>query len=201
MRAIFLPITLLAIMAASSASPVPTDIEEDYSNIGYLSHPEGDMVLYRVEDEENELWNDMVEADEPRHLEKRSPIPFFDPLSLKFAPVNLPFTLKQLPFDKKVAKKVLKKYKKPKLIKKKVLFSPLIKKGAKKLAIVGVPTAALAGGTGLAGFALTSSLPALPALPAIPALGGLGAAGAGAGLTNVPPFFPIPPLQPQQNRN
>ena len=77
-----MPITLLAIMAASSASPTPTGIEEDYSNIGYLSHPEGDMVLYRVDDDE--LWNDMVEADEPRHLAKRSPVTPFDPISKKF---------------------------------------------------------------------------------------------------------------------
>merc|ERR1719245_1825044 len=170
-------------MAASLASPVPTDIEEDYSNIGYLSHPEGDMLLYRVEDEEDELWNDLVEGDEPRHLEKRSPL--FDPISFK---AEKPFWK----IDKKVTKKVLKKFVKPKLIKKKILFSPVIKKGAKKFALVGVPTAALAAGSGLAGFALTSSLPTLPALRA---------AGAGAGLTNIPPFFPIPPLQPQNNRD
>merc|ERR1719410_1481201 len=162
-------------MAASSASPFPTDIEENYSNIGYLSHPEGDMVLYRVDDDEDELWNDMVEGDEPRHLERRSPNQ------------GLFFTKKYK------AKKLLKKAKKFKPI-----WKPKAKKLAKKFAIVGVPTAALAGGTGLAGFALTSSLPALPALPAIPALG---AAGAGAGLTNIPPFFPIPPLQPQNNRD
>ena len=172
-----MPITLLAIMAASSASP---DIEEDFSNIGYLSHPEGDMVLYRVDGKDDELWNDMVEGDEPRHLEKRSPVTPFDPISKKY-------------IAKSKAKKFLVK-----AIKFKPIWKPKAKKLAKKLAIVGIPTAALAGGTGLAGFALTSSLPALPALPAIPALG---AAGAGAGLTNIPPFFPIPPLQPQQNRD
>ena len=175
-----MPITLLAIMAASSASPAPNGIEEDYLDTGYLSHPEGDMVLYRVNDDEDELWNDMVEADEPRHLEKRSPVTPFDPISKKY-------------IAKLKAKKFLVKAKKLKPI-----WKPKAKKLAKKLAIVGIPTAALAGGTGLAGFALTSSLPALPALPAIPALG---AAGAGAGLTNIPPFFPIPPLQPQQNRD
>ena len=186
---------MLAIMAASSASPVPTDIEEDYSNVGYMSHPEVDLVLYRVGDNEDELWNDMVEADEPRHLERRSPL--FNLPSLP-DPITLKLRKKQLPLDKKF----FKKFKKPKLIKKKIIFSPVIKKvakkGAKKFAIVGVPTAALAAGSGLAGFALTSSLPALPALPAIPALG---AAGAGAGLTNIPPFFPIPPLQAPQNRD
>ena len=130
---------MLAIMAASSASPVSTDIEEDYSNIGYLSHPEGDMVLYRVGDDEDELWNDMVEADEPRHLAKRSPVTPFDPISKKY-------------IAKLKAKKFLVKAKKLKPI-----WKPKAKKLAKKLAIVGIPTAALAGGTGLGGFALSQA--------------------------------------------
>ena len=121
-----MPITLLAIIAVSSASPVLTDIEEDYSNIGYLSHPEGDMVLYRVDDDEDELWNDMVEADEPRHLEKRSPVTPFDPISKKY-------------IAKSKAKKFLVK-----AIKFKPIWKPKAKKLAKKLAIVGIPTAALA---------------------------------------------------------
>ena len=127
---------MLAIMAASSASP---DIEEDFSNIGYLSHPEGDMVLYRVNDDEDELWNDMVEADEPRHLEKRSPVTPFDPISKKY-------------IAKLKSKKFLLKAKKLKPI-----WKPKAKKLAKKLAIVGIPTAALAGGTGLGGFGLSQA--------------------------------------------
>ena len=92
------------------------------------------MVLYRVNDDEDDLWNDMVEADEPRHLERRSPNQ------------GLFFTKKYK------AKKLLKKAKKLKPI-----WKPKAKKLAKKLAIVGIPTAgvALAGGGG--GFALSQA--------------------------------------------
>ena len=59
-------ITLLAILAASSASPVPSDVIEENSN----------------DNGEVGQWNDLVVLDEPRHLEKRSPlIPPFDPIS------------------------------------------------------------------------------------------------------------------------
>ena len=141
------------------------------------SHPVDTEVAYWEDQDGAEEWNEIRQVVEPRHLAKRSPI-----CKRSASPCII-----------KKSKKLLLKAKKLKPI-----WKPKAKKLAKKLAIVGIPTAALAGGTGLAGFALTSSLPALPALPAIPALG---AAGAGAGLTNIPPFFPIPPLQPQQNRD
>ena len=73
-----LPILLLAIAVASSASPIPTDIGEDYSDFGFPSHPDDSLVIYRVPE------GDIIEAEELRHLEKRSPlVPFPFPLAKK----------------------------------------------------------------------------------------------------------------------
>ena len=123
---------LLAILVASSASPIPTDIGEDYSDIGFLSHPDESHVIYRVAED------DIIEAEEPRHLEKRSPL------------VPFPFPLAKKKFKKPLKKKPKKVFLKPKLLKK----SPFIKKGIKK----GGPPLLLASGL---------SLPAAPAIPAV----------------------------------
>jgi len=170
-----LTITLLAILATSSASPVPSDVIEDNSDVVFLSHPDSAAVVFRNDNGEVGQWNDLVVLDEPRHLEKRSPL------------------IKKTLIKKTLKKKLLKKalLKKPKLLLKK----KLLKKGLK----VAVPTALASGPAGLAGFALTSSLPALPALPA------LGAAGAGAPFAaSSLPFIPpiqIPSFGGQSNRN
>ena len=139
-------------MVASSASPIPTDIGEDYSDIGFLSHPDESLVIYRVAED------DIIEAEEPRHLEKRSPL------------VPFPFPLAKKKFKKPLKKKPKKVFLKPKLLKK----SPFIKKGIKK----GGPPLLLAG----AGL----SAPSIPAigfgLPAGAAgLAALGAFGGGGG--------------------
>merc|ERR1712066_681254 len=153
MLAMSLPIVLLAIAVASSASPVPTDIKEDYSDFGFLSHPDDSLVIYRVAE------GDIIEAEELRHLEKRSPL------------VPFPFPLAKKPLKKPPKKKKPKKvFLKPKLLKK----SPFIKKGIKK----GGPPLLLAG----AGL----SAPSIPAvgfgLPAGAAgLAALGAFGGGFG--------------------
>merc|ERR1712066_454791 len=141
MLAMSLPIVLLAIAVASSASPVPTDIGEDYSDFGFLSHPDDSLVIYRVAE------GDIIEAEELRHLEKRSPL------------VPFPFPLAKKPLKKPLKKKPKKVFLKPKLLKK----SPFIKKGIKK----GGPPLLLAG----AGL----SAPSIPAVgfgypPALPAL-------------------------------
>ena len=67
-------ITLLAILAASSASPVPSDTIEDNSDVVFLSHPNSAAVVFRNDNGEVGQWNDLVVLDEPRHLEKRSPL-------------------------------------------------------------------------------------------------------------------------------
>ena len=135
---------LLAILVASSASPIPTDIGEDYSDIGFLSHPDESLVIYRVAED------DIIEAEEPRHLEKRSPL------------VPFPFPLAKKPLKKPLKKKPKKLFLKPKVLKK----SPFIKKPIKKgIKFGGTPLLA----SGLSG----------PSIPAIPAIG-LGGAGAGA---------------------
>jgi len=182
-----LTITLLAILAASSASPVPSDVIEENSDVVFLSHPDGAAVVFRNDNGEVGQWNDLVVLDEPRHLEKRSPlIPPFDPISKK---------LKLKLIKKTLKKKLLKKKAKKFAIKLKPFKKPALKKGLK----VAVPTALASGPAGLAGFALTSSLPALPALPA------LGAAGAGAPFAaSSLPFIPqiqIPSFGGQSNRN
>ena len=143
-----LPIALLAIAVASSASPVPTDIGEDYSDFGFLSHPDDGLVIYRVAE------GDIIEAEELRHLEKRSPL------------VPFPFPLAKKPLKKKPKKVFLK----PKVLKK----SPFIKKGIKK----GGPPLLLAG----AGLS-APSIPAVGfGLPAGAAgLAALGAFGGGFG--------------------
>ena len=142
---------LLAIAVASSASPIPTDIGEDYSDIAFLSHPDDSLVIYRVAE------GDIIEAEELRHLEKRSPKkPFPFPLGKKKFK-------KPLKFAPKKGKKLLKKS--PFILKKGIKKSPFIKKGLKK----GGPPLLLASGL------------SFPAVPAIPAIGfGVPAGGAGA---------------------
>ena len=135
---------LLAIFVASSASPIPTDVGEDYSDIGFLSYPDESLVIYRV------AQDDIIEAEELRHLEKRSPL------------VPFPFPLAKKKFKKPLKKKPKKVFLKPKLLKK----SPFIKKGIKK----GGPPLLLAG----AGL----SAPSIPAIGLGGA--GAGAAGLGA---------------------
>ena len=44
---------LLAIFVASSASPIPTDVGEDYSDIGFLSYPDESLVIYRVAEDDS----------------------------------------------------------------------------------------------------------------------------------------------------
>lgn len=132
-----LPLTLLAIIVASSATAEPIDNYEDYSDIGFLSHPDDVTVLYRDADDEEVQWNDHVQADESRHLAKRSPVPPFDPISKKL---------------KKKAKKLLLKVKK---------LKPLIKKGAKLAALAGGT-----GLAGFGMTSSLPGLPALPALGA-----------------------------------
>ena len=173
-----LPIVLLAIAVASSASPIPTDIGEDYSDFGFPSHPDDSLVIYRVPE------GDIVEAEELRHLEKRSPlVPFPFPLAkkpLKKKPKKVflkPKLLKKSPFIKKAAIKGKFGFKKAKLgpkkalkfipkkvLKKTVITSPKIKKFAPKIK---------------AGSAL-SSLPALGA-GSLPSLGAVSLVGGGAG--------------------
>ena len=123
---------LLAIFVASSASPIPTDVGEDYSDIGFLSYPDESPGIYRVAED------DIIEAEELRHLEKRSPL------------VPFPFPLAKKKFKKPLKKKPKKVFLKPKLLKK----SPFIKKGIKK----GGPPLLLASGL---------SLPVAPAIPAV----------------------------------
>ena len=144
-----LPIVLLAIAVASSASPIPTDIGEDYSDFGFLSHPDDSLVIYRVPE------GDIIEAEELRHLEKRSPL------------VPFPFPLAKKPLKKKPKKVFLK----PKLLKK----SPFIKKGIKK----GGPPLLLASGLSLpAGPAIPAVGFGLPAGAAgLAALGAFGGGG------------------------
>ena len=139
-------------MVVSSAFAQPIDLVDDFSAIGFLSHPDDATVLYRYDNEEEEQQNDLVEVDEPRHLEKRSPlIPPFDPISK---------TLK-LKLLKKKAKKFaikLKPFKKPAL---------------KKLPKLAVPL----GGVGaLGGAGALSRVPGgpgrfLPSLPSLPSFG------------------------------
>merc|ERR1711935_1068054 len=108
-----LPLILLATYVASSSFAVPIDLVDDFSAFDFLSHPDDATVLYRYDNHEDEQRSDIVEADEPRHLEKRSPIFPFDPITK---------TLKLK--AKKFAKKVL-------------LKSPKIKKFGKKAAKLG----------------------------------------------------------------
>ena len=172
-----LPILLLAIAVASSASPVPTDIGEDYSDFGFPSHPDDSLVIYRAPE------GDIIEAEELRHLEKRSPlVPFPFPLAkkpLKKKPKKVflkPKLLKKSPFIKKAAIKGKFGFKKAKLgpkkaikflpkkvLKKTVIKSPKIKKFGPKIK---------------AGSAL-SSLPALGS--GLPTLGAVSLVGGGAG--------------------
>ena len=99
-----LPITLLAILAASSASPVPTHTLEDYSDPRFLSHPnEKTDVILKFEEGKGQ-WSDIIEANEPRHLERRSPFVF----------------------KKKIFK--TKKVSKPKVLKKTVVSKPKVVK-------------------------------------------------------------------------
>ena len=165
---ILLPITLLAILVASSASPVPTDTTEDFSDLSFLSHPnEKTDIVLKFEEGEGQ-WNDIIEANEPRHLERRSP----SVLKKKFfktKKVSKPKVLKKtVVATPKLVKK--KKISKPKVAKKLKKASPVLKKGAK----VAAPAALAAGGTGLAASAGVPALPlSLPALPALPTLAAL----------------------------
>jgi len=142
-----LPLTLLATLVVSSAFAQPIDLVDDFSAIDFLSHPDDATVLYRYDNEEEEQRNDIVEADEPRHLEKRSPIPPFDPFS-----------------------KTLKLIAKGPLLQKALLKSPKIKKFGKKAAKLGAFGLVGAGGLGAASLAGT----AFPTLGA--GLGGAGGA-------------------------
>merc|ERR1712154_275418 len=143
-----------AIAVASSSSPIPTDIGEDYSDFVFPSHPDDGLVIYRVAE------GDIIEAEELRHLEKRSPlVPFPSPLAkkpLKKKPKKVflkPKLLKKSPFIKKAAIKGKFGFKKAKLGPKKAIkFLP--KKVIKKVAKFGPKIKA--------GSAL-SSLPALGA--------------------------------------
>jgi len=148
-----LPLTLLATLVVSSAFAQPIDLVDDFSAIGFLSHPDDDDApeLYRYDNEEEEQQNDLVEADEPRHLEKRSPKFPFDPITKKL----------KLKLLKKKAKKFaikLKPFKKPAL---------------KKLPKLAVPL----GGVGaLGGAGALSRVPGgpgrfLPSLPSLPSFG------------------------------
>ena len=71
-----MPITLLAILAASSASPVPTHTLEDYSDPSFLSHPNEKTDIYLKLEESEGQGSDIIEANEPRHLQRRSPFVF-----------------------------------------------------------------------------------------------------------------------------
>ena len=144
-------ITLLAILAASSASPVPSDVIEDNSDVVFLSHPNSAAVAFRNDNGEVGQLNDLVVLDEPRHLEKRSPKFPFDPITKKL----------KLKLLKKKAKKFaikLKPFKKPAL---------------KKLPKLAVPL----GGVGaLGGAGALSRVPGgpgrfLPSLPSLPSFG------------------------------
>jgi len=146
-----LPLTILATLVVSSAFAQPIDLVDDFSAIGFLSHPDDATVLYRYDNDEEERWNDIVEADEPRHLEKRSPKFPFDPITKKL----------KLKLLKKKAKKFaikLKPFKKPAL---------------KKLPKLAVPL----GGVGaLGGAGALSRVPGgpgrfLPSLPSLPSFG------------------------------
>merc|ERR1712154_31758 len=103
-----------AIAVASSSSPIPTDIGEDYSDFVFPSHPDDGLVIYRVAE------GDIIEAEELRHLEKRSPL------------VPFPFPLAKKPLKKKPKKVFLKPklLKKSPFIKKVAIFGPKIKAGS-----------------------------------------------------------------------
>jgi len=103
-----LPLTLLATLVVSSAFAQPIDLVDDFSAIDFLSHPDDATVLYRYDNEEEEQRNDIVEADEPRHLEKRSPIPPFDPISKKLKLKAKKLALKLKPFKLPALKKLPK---------------------------------------------------------------------------------------------
>ena len=119
------------------------------------SHPVDTEVAYWEDQDGAEEWNEIRQVVEPRHLARRSPI-----CKRSASPCII-----------KKSKKLLLKAKKLKPI-----WKPKAKKLAKKLAIVGIPTAAaLSGGVSL------PTLPALPALPPLAELGIIGAVGGGAG--------------------
>jgi len=139
-------------MVACSASHLPTEVAEIYANTSLLSHPKNATVTSGID----RLWNYIGDKVETRHMEKRSPlIPFPFPLAKK--KFKLPLLGK--PFALAGAPKLLKK-----------APGPLKKLG---------PAALLAGGSGLGGLSLPSSIPAKPAIggksssPAIPAVGAL----------------------------
>ena len=189
---------LLAIAVASSASPIPTDIGEDYSDFGFPSHPDDSLVIYRVSE------GDIIEAEELRHLEKRSPlVPFPFPLAkkpLKKKPKKLflkPKLLKKSPFIKKAAIKGKFGFKKAKLGPKKA-FKFIPKKVLKKT-VIKSPKIKKFGPKIKAGSAL-SSLPALgsglPTLGAVSLVGG----GAGAGTGGLAAVFG-PPAAASLSRN
>merc|ERR1712115_459077 len=129
-----LPLTLLALGAAAA---VPIEDYDDYSAVSLQSHPVDTEVAYWEDQDGADEWNEIRQVVEPRHLAKRSPI-----CKRSASPCLI-----------KKSKKLLLKAKKLKPI-----WKPKAKKLAKKLAIVGIPAAALAGGTGLGGFALSQAL-------------------------------------------
>merc|ERR1711884_103599 len=128
-----LPLTLLVLGAAA----FPIEDYDDYSAVSLQSHPVDTEVAYWEDQDGAEEWNEIRQVVEPRHLARRSPI-----CKRSASPCII-----------KKSKKLLLKAKKLKPI-----WKPKAKKLAKKLAIVGIPTAgvALAGGGG--GFALSQAL-------------------------------------------
>ena len=129
-----LTLTLLGTLVASSAFAQPSDDYEDDTAISLPSHPTDADVVYWVDYDEENQWNEISQVVEPRHLAKRSPIPPFDPISK--------------------TKKMFKKFVvKPKTLKKLIKLSPKIK----KLAKVSVPLAGVGGAGGLGGFGISQA--------------------------------------------
>merc|ERR1712117_603568 len=195
MWTILLPTTAVCILAACSASPVPTEVVKHHLDNSFLSYPEGPLVNFQIDSQSKNSF----EVVEPRHPEKRSPLVLKKKcIPLKFIPVLkiglIPICkkkkkvkhLKKKPFLKKAIKKpfIIKKPLKiaspklppqsPKLaLKSPKLASPLAVKKAGPLAVKGSKVALPAGGIALAGLGLPGGLglPALGGKKSLPAVG------------------------------
>ena len=147
---------LAVLVASSAASADPFEVVEiEPGAIGLHLDLEDGSIVDRDETEDA--------IDERHGLAKRSP---------KILETALFKKTKKLILKKKAIKPILKK-KAIKFLVKAKKTKPIWKPKAKKLAIVGIPTAAaLSGGV---------SLPTLPALPPLAELGIIGAVAGGAG--------------------
>merc|ERR1712117_849779 len=117
MWTILLPTTAVCILAACSASPVPTEVVKHHLDNRFLSYPEGPLVNFQIDSQSKNSF----EVVEPRHPEKRSPLVLKKKcIPLKFIPV---LKIGLIP--------ICKKKKKVKHLKKK----PFLKKPIKKISI------------------------------------------------------------------